>query len=106
MSKKEWLRFWLVFVVVVAFAVAAMLLGACGRPVSAPLPPITCATYQAPDGTWMEEDNEPVDDDPCDTEMDYPKPARTTAKPAAKPSVKASPAKPASTPLGGRKKRF
>lgn len=98
---------WWVWVIIAVVGAAAILLGACGRPGSAPvLPPITCATYQAPDGTWMEEDNEPVDEDPCDTEMDYPKPARTTVKPAAKPSVKASPAKPASTPLGGRKKRF
>ena len=95
-----WIWAW---IAVLAMAIVAILLGACGRAGSAPvLPPITCATYQAPDGTWMEEDNEPVDDDPCDTEMDYPKSVRTTAK----PSVKASPAKPASTPLGGRKKRF
>lgn len=106
MTRKQWLRFWLIFVVVVAFAVAATLLGACARRGPVTVPIVTCATYQAPDGTWMEEDNEPVDDDPCDTEMDYPKPVRTTAKPAAKPSAKASPAKPASTPLGGRKKRF
>lgn len=92
---------WWVWVIIAIVGAAAILLGACGRPGSAPLP-ITCATYQAPDGTWMEEDNEPVDDDPCDTEMDYPKPAKTSKKPTVKPS----PTKPAATPLGGRKKRF
>lgn len=98
-----WIWVWITFLTLGAVVI---LLGACASREVAPWPAQVCATYQAPDGTWMEEDNEPVDDDPCDTEMDYPKPVRTTAKPAAKPSVKASPAKPVSTPLGGRKKRF
>lgn len=62
--------------IVVVFAVAATLLGAC----SAPWQPQPCATWLHPDGvTWMEEDNEPVDDDPCDR------------LPNSKPSSKAPP---------------
>jgi hypothetical protein len=80
--------------VLVAFvlAVALLLLG-CDKVV---LPqPAPCATWQAPDGTWMEEDNEPVDDDPCDRLPDV---KVSTVKPPVKPS----PAK----PIGGQKKRF
>lgn len=77
-------------VALLALAVAAMLLGACGDPAS-PLQPVTCATYQAPDGTWMEEDNEPVDADPCDREFDV----HRTNSPAAKPKPVKTPVKPA-----------
>lgn len=99
MTRVPW---WMwVWAAVLVLAVVALLMGACDRTV-APWPAPVCATYQAPDGTWMEEDNEPVDADPCDTKIDLPKPVRTTAKPAVKPS----PAKTVSTPLGGRKKRF
>jgi len=76
---------------IAVFAVAALLVGflaGCGDPQQAT--PIACATYQAPDGTWMEEDNEPVDSDPCDTDDLFE--VRTTAP--AKPVPKASPAKP------------
>lgn len=80
-------------VIVIAFAVAATLLGACA---TGPLQPQPCATWLHPDGvTWMEEDNEPVDDDPCDRLPDSkpsskapavkPSPAKTT-KPAVKPN--------------------
>lgn len=105
MTNKEWLRFWLIFVVVVAFAIAAMLLGACGRSDGgAPVFPAVCATYQAPDGTWMEEDNEPVDRDPCDLDdaWEFDGAGHKTPKPkVVKPSPRMT-----SGPIGGRGKRF
>jgi hypothetical protein len=72
------------------------LLAACNdqQPV---LPAPVCATWQAPDGTWMEEDNEPVDAYPCDGDDMFPKVKPSTKKPA--------PAK-STQPIGGKKKRF
>lgn len=79
--------FWIILVIVFAVAVG---MSACGDPAPRPLPvPVTCATWQAPDGTWMEEDNEEVDADPCDLDDVFE--VRTTAP--AKPLPKASPAK-------------
>jgi hypothetical protein len=75
--------------VIIAFAVIVALT-ACGDPQQATPRPIACATWQAPDGTWMEEDNEVVDSDPCDTDDMFE--VRTTAP--AKPVPKPSPAKP------------
>lgn len=78
---------------------AAGVLGACDTN-SAPQPPlVVCETWQAPDGTWMERDNEPVDDDPCDLEADV-------HFPVIKPSTKKPSPVAKSTPIGGRKKRF
>jgi len=78
-------RFWMVLTSVLLLAVvAAMLLDACGG-LLAPAP-VVCATYQAPDGTWMEQDNEEVDDDPCDTGVDLPHVKPTTKKPVPKAS--------------------
>ena len=57
-------------------AVLVVFAAACDRPLVAPA---VCATWQAPDGTWMEEDNEPVDSDPCDRQPDY-KPATVVPK--------------------------
>lgn len=75
---------------IVSLLVLALTLGACGDPAPRPLPvPVVCATWQAPDGTWMEEDNEEVDVDPCDLDDLFE--VRTTAP--AKPLPKASPAK-------------
>ena len=84
-------------------ALAVTMLVACGTN-SPPQPPLVpCATWQAPDGTWMEPDNDPVDDDPCDLEAGLDGPI---FKPTPRKSpVKSSPA-PKSTPIGGRKKRF
>jgi len=79
--RRPW--FW---ILVLAAFVAAMMLAACGDPQQST--PIACATWQAPDGTWMEEDNEEVDSDPCDLDDMFEKP-RTT-----KPVPKASPARP------------
>jgi hypothetical protein len=76
--------FWIVFI---AVFIAAMVVAGCGNPQQATPRPV-CATYQAPDGTWMEEDNEPVDSDPCDLDDLFEKPKTT------KPVPKASPAKP------------
>jgi hypothetical protein len=86
-----------VFVMVVQMP----LLGGCGK--GGVPTPVVCATYQAADGTWMEEDGEPVDADPCDLddafEIEHPK--------TPKPLVKKSPAAAQSTlPLGGRRKKF
>jgi len=83
--RRPW--FW---VVLIAAFVAAMMLTACGDPQQATPRPVVCATYQAPDGTWMEEDNEVVDSDPCDLDDLFE--VKTTAP--AKPVPKASPAKP------------
>lgn len=58
--------------------------------------PGPCSTYQAPDGTWMEEDNEPVDSDPCDREPDNDK----------APVVKLPTLKKAPVPIGGKTKKF
>lgn len=93
---------WWVWVIIVVVAAGAILLGACGDP--QPVFPATCATYQAPDGTWMEEDNEPVDADPCDLDdaWEFDGTGHRTPKPTVK---KPSPAK-TSAPIGGRKKRF
>jgi hypothetical protein len=77
--------FWLTVFLV---GVAVLVLTACGNPQQAS--PIVCATWQAPDGTWMEEDNEEVDSDPCDLDDLFE--VRTTAP--AKPKLAASPAKP------------
>jgi hypothetical protein len=76
------------------------LLGACTG--QEPVVPV-CATYQAPDGTWMEEDDEPVDADPCDLDDAFEVEHLKTPKPV----VKKSPAVAQSAqPLGGKKKRF
>ena len=97
----SWRKYLLWAVIVTAVAVAATLLGGCGDPVQRPVP--VCATYQAPDGTWMEEDNEEVDEDPCDLddafEVEHPK--------TPKPVVKKTPEKSTQQqPVGGREKRF
>ena len=88
--------FWIA--VIIACAVLVGMLGACGGPNDAQ--PVVCATYQAPDGTWMEEDNEPInDDDPCDLELDLdpyhvkspkpkPAPVKTPQQPKPRPSTK------------------
>lgn len=61
--------------------------------------PGPCSTYfDAERNEWMEEDGEPIDDDPCDREPDS-KPS--TVKPAAKPTPKKT-----SAPIGGVKKKF
>ena len=75
--------FWLaVFLVVVA----VLVLAACDKKQpDIPSPhPLPCATWQAPDGTWMEEDNEEVDSDPCDLDDAFK--VRTTAPAKPKPS--------------------
>lgn len=105
MNRYERLRFWVILVAVIVIAgAAAILLGACGK--GAPLQPVACATYQAPDGTWMEEDNEPVDDDPCDLDDLWEREHKTpTPKPRVKSTVvKPSPAR--TQPIGGRSKKF
>lgn len=80
--------FWLTVFLV---GVVVLVLAACGKAVPPPLPqPVVCATWQAPDGTWMEEDNEEVDSDPCDLDDVFE--VRTTAPAKPKPAV--SPAKP------------
>ena len=78
-----------VLVVAVTVAAGAILLGACAKREGPHPAPVVCTTWQAPDGTWMEEDNEEVDEDPCDTDVDLPHVKPTTKKPA----PKASPAK-------------
>lgn len=86
---------WVVIILVLA-AVAATALGACGSPNQAR--PIVCATYQAPDGTWMEEDNEVVDSDPCDLDDQFEDQGGYDLR-------KVKPV-PKQTPIGGKKKRF
>lgn len=90
MTGWEKMRFWTIFWGAVGLAAVLVIwLGACGG--GSPVQPVTCATWQAPDGTWMEEDNEEVDADPCDrfedrhpllTKSPKPKPSavRTTSK--------------------------
>lgn len=92
-------NWWLVLLVIVAVAIAATLMGACA---ASPLQPQPCATWLHPDGvTWMEEDNEPVDDDPCDRKPD--------SKPSSKaPAVKPPPVKttkPAPAPVRTTRRR-
>ena len=93
----SWRKYLLWVAIVTAVAVAATLLGGCGDPSR----PVVCATYEASDGTWREEDHEEVDEYPCDLddafEVEHPK--------TPKPVVKKSPAQ-STPPLGGRKKRF
>lgn len=44
--------------------------------------PAVCATYQDANGEWREPtDGEPVDDDPCDLEIDHNKAKPTKANP-------------------------
>jgi hypothetical protein len=86
----------------ISLVLVAVVVALAGR--GDPAQPAVCATYQAPDGTWMEEDNEPVDGDPCDLD-DLLEPVVIPPNVSKKPSPKASPTKP-SAPLGGRKKRF
>lgn len=78
--------------VLVLAAVVATALAACKDPNDAR--PVVCATYQAPDGTWMEEDNEPVDADPCDTDDQFEDQGGYDLR------------KKKQTPIGGRKKKF
>ena len=95
MGANKWVKRVTVTVALVTLPILALALAGCsgGQPLPQPSPqPVVCATYQAPDGTWMEEDNEPVDDDPCDRLPDSPKspsikpttkkPAPATTKPA------------------------
>lgn len=91
----------LALTIIAVIAVAGILgiaLGGCGDPATPPRP-VVCATYQAPDGTWMEEDNEAVDDDPCDLDDAYELDSYDLRK------KKPMPAK-TSAPIGGKKKRF
>ena len=95
------MRFWWTFWGCLAVAaVVAIILGACGG--FNPAPPVTCATWQAPDGTWMEEDNEEVDADPCDRFDDLHPLSTKSAKP--RPPVLRT-TKPAA-PLGRNTKGF
>lgn len=46
--------------------------------------PVVCATYQDEQGQWREEDGEPVDSDPCDTDDLH----ETKPKPTKKPTTR------------------
>lgn len=95
------MRFWTVFWgAVVALVGMGIFVAACGT--GSPVQPVTCATWQAPDGTWMEEDNEEVDADPCDRFDDLHPLSTKSAKP--KPSAVRT-TKPAA-PLGRNTKGF
>lgn len=78
MTRKHWGG--AIFAVVVLLGVCVLV--ACTA-LPGPRRPTACATWQAPDGTWMEEDNEPVDSDPCDR-GGYFGPAKPTPKPSTK----------------------
>lgn len=84
---------------IIAAVVAGVLLLAigCGDPARAPA---VCATRQAPNGQWIEEDNEAVDGDPCDTDDQFEDQGGYDFR-----KKKPVPAK-TSAPIGGKKKRF
>lgn len=92
MGKFKW---WLWGPLVVVLAIVATLLGACGDPAQ----PQVCATWQAPNGQWMEEDNEEVDSDPCDLDDAFEVEHKKTKKPVAPRTSKPK-------PPGGRDKKF
>jgi len=97
----SWRKYLLWVALVTAVAVAAMLLGACGDPSQRPAP--VCATYQDDQGRCREEDDELVDDDPCDLDDAFEVDHLKTPKPV----VKKTPAKSTQQqPVGGQKKRF
>lgn len=86
---------WLIIVLIIALAVVAMLMGAAScdknQPDAPSRHPLPCATWQAPDGTWMEEDDEPVDSDPCDLDDAFEVPKVHTTAPKVKVSTKPAP---------------
>ncbi len=87
MSRTKWIG---LVVAVIAAAVLATLLGACGDPQQAR--PVACATYLDSEGHWREEDGELIDEDPCDLDDLFENKVRTPAPAKPKPAV--SPAKP------------
>lgn len=105
---KRFLGPWGVFLVIVLCTVLATMMGACSKPILEPCQ--VNPTRQAQDGSWVEADGEPLDDDPCDADDLFedghqPKMPTPVIK---KPEPKKTPAKPIqpNQPIGGTKKRF
>lgn len=82
-------------------AVLATLLGACERVDPCQVNP----TRQASDGTWIEADGEPMDDDPCDADDVFDDHDYKPTPVIKLPEPKKTPAK-LQQPVGGTKKRF